>query len=517
MKIDGSAGLKHFGYRYIGLFLAILGLVNVSSYSQTPTGCGEGKVYVCHKGKNTLCVSENAVPAHLAHGDYLGTCVTGNCNVTCTGGEITCANPVVTLSAISNVPEAEYSWIGPDGFTSGQASPAVNVSGEYTVTMTDKSTGCTSAASTTVVSDTAAPDISAHSNGQLTCTNQAITIIGNSSVPGISYKWSGPAGFRSNKQSPVTALAGEYTLVATNPANGCVASTNITIDLDTLSPVNVEAQVSGNLTCAIDEVTLSASSDTPDVLYSWTGPGGFRQENQIIQVRQPGFYFVIYKNNINGCHVRKMVRVLQDISAPADVNASVSGVLTCRKISVILTGTSSAGSAVFSWNGPDGYTSASQTSVVHHGGMYFLTVTSNVNGCSIRDSAFVMQDTVHPGELTVDIPDTINCNNPVIMLDGSSAMTNLQYLWKGPRNFSVSNPQAFANLPGQYTFTATDLLNGCADSAFVTVQIDSSGSNCDSSAMSTVLPFYNNNSSTPAEVTGQINNLISLYADNRKR
>ena len=32
------------------------------------------KVTVCHKGKNTLSISENAQPAHLNHGDYLGKC-----------------------------------------------------------------------------------------------------------------------------------------------------------------------------------------------------------------------------------------------------------------------------------------------------------------------------------------------------------------------------------------------------------------------------------------------------------
>ncbi|MEK7412926.1 MAG: HYR domain-containing protein, partial [Planctomycetota bacterium] len=38
--------------------------------------CGNNlnKVAICHNGDNTLCVSPNAVPAHLAHGDYLGEC-----------------------------------------------------------------------------------------------------------------------------------------------------------------------------------------------------------------------------------------------------------------------------------------------------------------------------------------------------------------------------------------------------------------------------------------------------------
>jgi hypothetical protein len=32
------------------------------------------KVTICHKGKNTITVSSNAVPAHLAHGDTIGRC-----------------------------------------------------------------------------------------------------------------------------------------------------------------------------------------------------------------------------------------------------------------------------------------------------------------------------------------------------------------------------------------------------------------------------------------------------------
>jgi hypothetical protein len=35
--------------------------------------CQKNKVIVCHNG-NELCISPNAVPAHLAHGDKLGHC-----------------------------------------------------------------------------------------------------------------------------------------------------------------------------------------------------------------------------------------------------------------------------------------------------------------------------------------------------------------------------------------------------------------------------------------------------------
>ena len=43
--------------------------------------CSNGhnkKVYVCHNG-HTICISENAVAAHLAHGDYIGPCGNSSC------------------------------------------------------------------------------------------------------------------------------------------------------------------------------------------------------------------------------------------------------------------------------------------------------------------------------------------------------------------------------------------------------------------------------------------------------
>nr|MBA3900123.1 T9SS type A sorting domain-containing protein [Bacteroidota bacterium] len=40
--------------------------------------CGNkmNKVEYCHKGKNTICISPNAVPAHIAQGGYFGPCST---------------------------------------------------------------------------------------------------------------------------------------------------------------------------------------------------------------------------------------------------------------------------------------------------------------------------------------------------------------------------------------------------------------------------------------------------------
>jgi hypothetical protein len=49
------------------------GLLDI--YDCAPQNNGNNKVLVCHEG-NTICVAESAVAAHLAHGDYMGSCIT---------------------------------------------------------------------------------------------------------------------------------------------------------------------------------------------------------------------------------------------------------------------------------------------------------------------------------------------------------------------------------------------------------------------------------------------------------
>ncbi|HWB90626.1 MAG TPA: LamG-like jellyroll fold domain-containing protein [Puia sp.] len=48
-------------------------------------GNNDDKVTICHNG-NTICVSPDAVPAHLSHGDHLGVCTATSCQVTTAAG-----------------------------------------------------------------------------------------------------------------------------------------------------------------------------------------------------------------------------------------------------------------------------------------------------------------------------------------------------------------------------------------------------------------------------------------------
>lgn len=54
-------------------------MINAEDVRCTAGNSGNHKVMVCHNGHN-ICVDYHAVPAHLAHGDYIGSCVTSRAN-----------------------------------------------------------------------------------------------------------------------------------------------------------------------------------------------------------------------------------------------------------------------------------------------------------------------------------------------------------------------------------------------------------------------------------------------------
>ena len=73
--------------------------------------CGNknDKVKVCHNGKE-LCISPNAVQAHLGHGDKIGGCDSSSPGTTFLGDELSLQafpNPVLTKTTIRyGLPEA---------------------------------------------------------------------------------------------------------------------------------------------------------------------------------------------------------------------------------------------------------------------------------------------------------------------------------------------------------------------------------------------------------------------------
>lgn len=99
----------------------------------------------------------------------------------------------------------------------------------------------------------------------LTCETPSLTLRGFSPTPGVTYSWS-PGGATTSSLS-ITA-AGTYSLKVTNPVNGCVTSSSITIT----KKLCAEADISHYRSDSIGgNVNLLITGGTPPYNIAWNG------------------------------------------------------------------------------------------------------------------------------------------------------------------------------------------------------------------------------------------------------
>lgn len=381
--------------------------------------------------------------------------------VTATGGTITCNQPVITLGGTGLPVTVGFAWSGPNGFTSSLQNPQTSVPGLYTLTVTNPQNSCSKSAAATVVSNTTPPSASATVNGSLSCSILSVSVSGSSNTPGASYAWTGPGGFIADTQNIAVAIPGTYFLTVKNPVNGCIGTTSATVTSNT-TPPGVTA-TGGVKTCSNPSVTLHANSNTGGITYSWTGPGNFTssQANPVVSVA--GAYFITVTNPVNGCTSTALTTVTQNITPPQLSTNSVT--ITCSNPMPLLVASSIVSNAMYSWTGPNGFTANISNPPVSAGGLYTVTATNPVNGCTSSAVAFATENNTVPYVYAGD-DRTLNCNFSIIVMNpvGTLPASNQTYLWTTFDGHIVSGANglyAKVDAPGTYTLTVKNTLTGC--------------------------------------------------------
>lgn len=147
-------------------------------------------------------------------------------------------------------------------------------------------------------------NVTASNNGPL-CAGSSLSLSSSSTTNGVSYNWTGPNSFTSAQQNPVitsisTAAGGTYTVTA--KYNGCKATATTSV---TVKPLPALPSAGSNSpVCIGSDINLTASSSTPGVAYSWTGPQGYSSnlQNPVIAgatAAMSGTYMV--SAALNGC------------------------------------------------------------------------------------------------------------------------------------------------------------------------------------------------------------------------
>ncbi len=309
---------------------------------------------------------------------------------TVTGNSPLCENNTILLAGVTLSTGVTWNWTGPNGFTSNQQNVTINnatptQSGNYILAVSKS--GCTSTFSYTVLVNTK-PIATPASNSPL-CDGADLNFT-TQSGNGFAYSWTGPNSFSSNLQNPqinnATLLAnGLYTLtVSAQACADAVATTMVTIKPTPYAIISTNSPV-----CTNQTLQLNATNSLNGTLYTWSGPNSFSSSLQNSTIINPstsasGSYTLT--TSLNGCTSSANVSVLVKATPSAQIAASFPA---CRFSNTQLTNNNTVANTVYSWTGPNGYSSSQQNITINNFGdnnigKYYLVATSN--GCIATDS-----------------------------------------------------------------------------------------------------------------------------------
>ncbi len=183
-----------------------------------------------------------------------------------------------------------------------------------------------------------------------------------------------------------------------------------------------------------------------------------------------GQYSLLLQNT-NGCDSLVVLDlVVQDVQADIQNNAA----LNCLNPVLRLNGeNSSTGSAIaYTWTSRDGNIlegSNTLMPLVNASGTYILLVEDIETGCMAQDSIFVPEDRAVP---PLDLPASVmlNCNQNSYSVELGTFNNAINYVWFDVDGIAVSNdfePNLFI---GSYTVNATNMENGCTNTASIQIE-----------------------------------------------
>ncbi|MFZ4400528.1 MAG: YCF48-related protein [Bacteroidales bacterium] len=320
-----------------------------------------------------------------------------------------CEGSMLSLTS-TTVSGANYSWTGPNGFTSLQQNPTV--SNNSTTTMTGTYSviailnGCNSPAANTIVTIKPIPNTPTAGNNGPVCEGSMLSLT-STTVSGANYSWTGPNGFTSLQQNPTvsnnstTTMTGTYSVIAIlNGCNSPAANTIVTI-----KPIpNTPTAGNNGTVCAGSLLTLTAST-VSGASYSWTGPNGFisSQQNPTVSFNSTtamsGIYYVTAI--VNGCSSQVANTIVTLNAVPSAPIAGNNGPVIIG--SILSLSASSITGASYSWTGPNSFTSGQQSPTVSNNttiamaGIYKVKAT--VNSCTSQaDSTLVVVNSSIPND-----------------------------------------------------------------------------------------------------------------------
>ncbi|MFK8056757.1 MAG: gliding motility-associated C-terminal domain-containing protein [Saprospiraceae bacterium] len=368
-------------------------------------------------------------------------------------------------------------WRGPNATSASSTNWTASESGWYYLdeTLSFGGSSCTATDSVFIDQDSLVAGVMLPDTLSLTCLVDTlelspITLGGG----GYIFGWSGPQGTSADSLQIVT-MPGRYQVIVERVDNACRDTAVVEVVVNRQVP-SLFYLVPDTLTCTVDSVALDASGSlAPNVQIDWQSSAGASLSivGGVSYANSPGVYQLFVLDTINGCRDSALVTVVNDTSG-LQLVLSVSDTLTCSRDSVALMATPDEPITSLHWIGSMGDTLGTTATLnVGDAGSYEAVAVSALTGCRVRTSIIVSIDTIQP-TASILFPDTLRCFPPLIVLNasGSSGANAISFLWEYTSTQVIAG-SATSNLStaggGDYDVIVTDQVNGCADTASVTL------------------------------------------------
>ena len=355
-----------------------------------------------------------------------------------------------------------YQWQNASDVTisTDVATGAIIGAGNYKVLVTD-STGCVTRSNFTILQPdelTVSLVLTYVSCYGLTDGGIAATFEGG--TPPYTYSWTGPSSYASTAAHISGLAAGSYTLVLTDSKN-CTSQEGNSVSLTLTSPAQMIVSVTPEATQGQATASVSAGGISP-FTYLWsdgqttaTATGLKNNAYSVTVTGQNGCSATTTHTPANACNIRIVTDQVSNMSCSEENNGSIG---------VSING---ASSPVYSWTGPNGFTSSAEDIDHLSNGAYTLTVT-DANSCK-ESKTFMIQK---PLAITATLTETqISChdlNNGSITAEVSGGTPGAtpapdfyQFSWKKDGSAFATTKNLTALSAGVYEATITDA-NGCS-------------------------------------------------------
>lgn len=378
-------------------------------------------------------------------------------SVTASGGTLTCDTTERSLSVDSIFMGGNYSWTGPNSFTSDSLQPGVSMPGVYTLRI-ELPDGCIISDTALVSIDTIHPTMHIYGVDTLSCAAPTSLLTSLNNVERDVF-WIDPLGNTTMDTSIVASFDGRYRLVGINRDNGC--RDTAAIDLLTIDTLPQFSLATDTITCIDTSVLVRVTANASGYGYDWIGPNGFNSINEDISVNIPGTY-VVEVTGTTGCTITDSIQVAIDTVSP--VVSILPDTLTCAKTSIVLSTSSSDTAWSYQWVGPN-FQSTASTPEVNSPGRYDVTIT-NTNGCESMADVTIEIDTQR---LSISFSpwDTLDCRMDSVTINALTSVDS-DVFWIDTNGDSIYSSSLTTNIAGEYQYVAINS-NGCLSSEQLTI------------------------------------------------